>query len=110
MALAAPNAFMFAEQTTSKVDADNGKNFNLVITSARGEHGEAEQVVVRRGTMRIFWADARVDEFTQQGGWHWRCGETEGQAQFTQPGAVIMVVYQQDGVVQWYALQLDIRC
>jgi RNA polymerase sigma factor (sigma-70 family) len=105
-----PSIYMFAEQATSKIDPDAPRSFNLVITSARNEDGRPEDVVVRPGTMRVFRADAGVDEFTRQGGWYWRCGAVEGKSQFKAPGALIMVVRLHDGTIQWYSLVPDFRC
>jgi hypothetical protein len=105
-----PHSFMFSEQTTSKTNPQAPHSFALVITSARGLNGEAMTVSVRPGTMRIFRADTRVDEFTKQGGWYWECGEAKGKLQFKEPGALILVVRQHDGTVQWYSLVRDFRC
>jgi len=109
-ALRNPNAYMFGERVTSKTDPTAPHSFDLVITSARGVDGKPEQVMVRPGTMRIFRADAEVDEFTKKGGWYWKCGKVEGKSRFKEPGALIMVVRQQDGAVEWYSLVIDIRC
>jgi hypothetical protein len=106
LALRSPDAFFFTEEGMSKTDS----SFDLVVTSARDVQGNAHSVPVRAGSVRIFRADAGKDGFTQQGGWYWRCGATQGRSQFQQPGALIMVVRQQDGTVHWYALQIDFRC
>ena len=106
-ALQTPQMFMFDEHVTSTT-GDSSKD--LIVTSARGLQLNPETVIIRPGTMRIFRADADRDDFTRQGGWHWRCGDTEGDSQFKQPGALIMVVRQQDGTVHWYSLVLDLRC
>ena len=67
-----PLGYMFVEQATSKTDA---ADFDLVITSARGPDGAAELVRVRTASMAVFRAVVGKDEFTQQGGWYWRCGK-----------------------------------
>jgi hypothetical protein len=108
-ALRDPYIFFFGETATSKTDPTAPHSFDLVITSAKNVKGEREKVYVRRGTIRIFRADAGVDEFTKQG-WYWTCGGKEGQTQFKEPGAVVMVVYQHDGTIQWHSLHLDVRC
>ncbi len=105
-----PEGLMFAEEARTKVDAEAPRSFHLVITSARNAKGEREDVIVRRGTMRVFRADTRVDDFTAKGGWYWRCGATEGRTEFKQPGALVMVVYEHDGTVRWYSLAPDLRC
>ncbi|MBN9521228.1 RNA polymerase sigma factor [bacterium] len=105
-----PEGMMFAEQATTKVDAEAPRSFNLIVTSARNAKGEREDVIVRRGTMRVFRADTGVDDFTAKGGWYWRCGATEGRTEFKHPGALIMVVYEHDGTVRWYSLAPDLRC
>jgi RNA polymerase sigma factor (sigma-70 family) len=109
-ALKNPQLFFFGEQATSKTDPNAAHSFELVITSARNVKGDRESVTVRPGTIAIFRADASMDEFTKQGGWYWRCGKVEGKSQFKQPGALILVVRQLDGAVQWYSLHYDIRC
>lgn len=109
-ALRNPQMFFFGEQATSKTDPNAPHSFDLVITSARNVKGERENVTIRPGTIAIFRADAGVDEFTKQGGWYWRCGKVEGKSQFKQPGALILVVRQLDGAIQWYSLHYDIRC
>ena len=109
-ALKNPHVYMFGERVTSKTDPTAPHGFDLVITSARDVDGKPEQVMVRPGTMRIFRADAAVDEFTKKGGWYWKCGKVEGKSQFKEPGALIMVVRQQDGAVEWYSLVIDVRC
>jgi hypothetical protein len=101
-----PGAFMFQEQTTSQCDAKR----DLIITSAQGVQQKPEPLTVRPGTMRVFRANSSLDEFTQQGGWYWRCSNVEGRSQFKQPGALILVVYQLDGTIHWYSLAIDFRC
>jgi len=109
-ALSDPSIFMFGETASSKTDPNAPRGFDLVITSARNVKGEREIVHVRPGTMRIFRADDTVDEFTKQGGWYWKCGDQKGKTQFKEAGALILVVRLQDGTVQWYSLQVDLRC
>jgi hypothetical protein len=101
-----PQVFVFGEQAFSKTDP----GFDVVITSARGVDGKQENVQVRTGTIRVFRADASRDNFTQAGGWYWRCGNTQNKTQFKEPGALIMVVRGHDGTVQWYSLHVDFRC
>ena len=116
-ALNSPHSFMFTEKMTSKVDP----HAELVITSARGVHGTPEKLFIRSRTMRVFRADAALDDFTRQGGWYWRCGDAEGKSQFESlseswivpsdgAGPLIMVVREDDGTVHWYALTIDFRC
>jgi hypothetical protein len=102
-----PETFMFGETViTTKTDP----RFDLVVTTAREERGKPTSVAVRTGKVRIFRADADRDDFTRQGGWYWKCGETEGRAKFKEAGALIMVVRQHDGTVHWYTLHPDYRC
>ena len=108
------SGMMFADQLTTKA-AENRRD--LVITSAWGEDGTPETVRLRPGTTRIFRAGPGQDEFTKQGGWHWRFGKTEGQSQFKREsafdagrGPLVMVVYEMDGTVHWYRLIPDFRC
>lgn len=108
LALQSPSAFMFAEQVTSRLDGP-GEGHDLVITSATPD-ARGTLIYVRSRSMRIFRADAGVDEFTKQGGLYWRFGNTRGKTQFKQPGALVMVVRDGEGTVHWYSLAFDLRC
>ena len=105
-ALTTRQGWMFAEQVVSKSDT----SYDVVVTSARNSEGKKESVGIRTGTTHIFRADAGVDNFTKRGGWYWTCGKTEGQSEFKKPGALIMVLREQDGTVRWYSLEPDYRC
>ncbi|MEW4527002.1 hypothetical protein [Maioricimonas sp. JC845] len=109
--------YMFLDQATSKVDPKR----DLLITSARVPSGESLPVRIRPATMSVFRVDTTVDDFTGEGGWYWTNGQTEGKTRFesgrtplinTPPGGgpLVMVVYQADGTVHWYSLQIDLRC
>lgn len=110
-----PQVFMFVEQVTTR--ADDARH-HLVITSACDARGKPEEVIVRHGTIRVFRADTRRDDFTKTGGWYWRCGDQSGQTRFEkqsafqQPGQgpLVMVICLLDGTVHWSLLQLDLRC
>ena len=99
-------AFMFDEQVSSTCPETG----DLVITSAQDAEGKPTALRVLPGTLRVFRADQRVDEFTGKGGWYWRCGDVQGKLQFAKPGALIVVVRGNDGTVHWYSLQFDFRC
>lgn len=113
-ALRNPQSFRFSGQTTSQTADYDG----LVITSARGKDGKPTEVAVHAGTMQVFRADATIDDFTKQGGWYWRCDEIQGKSQFESApdqfprppegaGPLILVVRQEDGDVDWYALTFN---
>jgi hypothetical protein len=108
LALQSPSAFMFAEQVTSRLDGP-GEGHDLVITSATPD-ARGTLIYVPSRSMRIFRADAGVDEFTKRGGLYWRFGNTRGKTQFKQPGALVMVVRDGEGTVHWYSLEFDVRC
>jgi hypothetical protein len=113
-ALRNPQSFMFSGHSTSQTAPYDG----LVITSARGKDGKRTKVTVYAGTMQVFRADATIDDFTKQGGWYWTCDEVQGKSQFVSApdqfppppdgaGPLIMVVRQQNGDVDWYALTFN---
>lgn len=118
LALKSPQALQFCEELTTKLDS----KADLVVTSSRDAQGRQSYVYVRTGTMRVFRADAVQDDFTKQGGWHWRCGDIKGKSQFKSPmgesiipppegaGPLVMVIRQLDGTAHWYSLTADFRC
>ena len=108
-ALQNPQAYMFREQVTFRLEGD-GRSRNLVITSARNSEGHPEKIQVPSVAMRIFRADASQDAFTQQGGVYWRSHETEGKIQFKKPGPIVLIVRDHDDTVRCYALEIDLRC
>ncbi|MFG0334947.1 MAG: hypothetical protein ACF8TS_16445 [Maioricimonas sp. JB049] len=109
--------YMFLDHATSIVDARQ----DLFVTSARVPQKEAMPFRIRPATMEVFRADATVDDFTREGGWYWKCGDVEGKSHFSSGktpllashaggGPLVMAVYQPDGVIHWYQLQIDLRC
>jgi len=105
-ALTSTQVFMFTEQLTSKVVS----SADLIISGTRNIENQPESIHLRPSTVRIFRADAGINDFTKQGGLTWKCGAESGKLQFKTPGNVIMVVRDGDGTVHWYALQYDLRC
>ena len=103
-----PQMFMFSEQVAFRIEGD-GHSRDLYMTSARDPQ-QGGVVSVRAGSMRIFRADADRDAFTRQGGLYWRFRDTQGKAQFKQPGALVMVMRDFDDTVRCYSLVLDLRC
>jgi hypothetical protein len=108
-ALKNPQMFMFSEQITFKIEGD-GYSRDLFITSARNTDGYATEVRVPAGSMRIFRADANVDEFTKSGGIYWKFFDKTGKAQFKQASALVMIVRDRDETVRCYSLMYDFRC
>jgi hypothetical protein len=104
-----PYSLMFGEQVEVKLGGDR-RGRELVIMSARDEDQKSVKEYIRSGTMRIFRADADMDEFTKQGGLHWWFNGKPGKVQFKQPGAIVMVVRDHDDNVRFYTLKLDLRC
>ena len=108
-AIREPQAFMFQEQVTFQLDAEDRWR-ELFVISARGPQGSLEKVRCPSSAIRIFRADAGQDDFTRQGGIYWRCHKTEGTIQFKKPGAIVMIVRDQEGTVRCYSLARDFRC
>ena len=100
--------YRLAEQVTTKID-DTGHSCDLVITSAILD-GQSTFVYVRSNQVRVFRADAGIDEFTKLGGLYWRFGDSKGKMQFKKPGALVMVLRDGKGMVNWYSLAIDFRC
>jgi hypothetical protein len=110
-ALKSPFGFMFGEEITFKTSTTEPHTFDLIITSGYTTVGPYNDGVhVRPGTMHIFRAKADLDEFTKKGGMYWKCGATEGKAQFKQAGALVLIVRELDGTVRCYTLHKDFRC
>ena len=105
-----PSNYFFSEQITFKTSVTDPHTFELIITSAKDPEHDRRGEIVRPGTMRIFRANANVDDFTKKGGFYWKCGTTEGKAEFKTPGAIIMVVRDMDGTVRCYTMFHDVRC
>jgi hypothetical protein len=59
--------------------------------------------------MRVFRADAGVDEFTRKGGLRWEFFDQKGDITLAVPGAIVMAV-REDDTVRCYTMTLDFRC
>lgn len=110
---------MFGAHAVSRIHPHTG----LVITSARDAEGRQTKLFVKSGTVRVFRADASLDDFTRNGGWYWRSGDADGKTAFeprptddglsdTPPkaGPLVLVIYHPDGTIDWYSLHYDMRC
>lgn len=111
-----PETFMLSEPTIFMLTTD-ARSRDLVITSARDEEGNQVEVDIRSRCVRIFRADATVDEFTSQGGVYWRCRNTTGKAKLNKfsgwgdkhSGPIVMLV-RDDEEVRLYTMVPDLRC
>jgi len=101
--------YMFHEQVTFQLEEKN-RFRELYVTSAKDPQGKNVRVRVPSAVVRIFRADADVDDFTKQGGVYYQIGKTEGKIQFKEPGRLILIVRDADGMVQCYRLLHDLRC
>jgi hypothetical protein len=108
-ALRHPESFMFREQVTFKLEGD-GHSRDLYITSATSPEGKPQRVRVPSAAMRIFRADASVDEFTRKGGVYWEFFGNAGKFQLKDPGALVLIVREHDDTVRCYSLMHDLRC
>jgi hypothetical protein len=108
-AVASPQAFMLSEPVSFTVEGD-GRSRDLIVTSSVNEDGKQIPVRVPSGTMRVFRADASVDDFTQQGGVYWKFYNTSGKVQLSTPGAIVMIVREGNDTVRCYEMTIDLRC
>jgi hypothetical protein len=113
---------MLSEPKLFALDVD-GHSRDLYITSARDVDGKSVRVRVPSRSIRIFRADASVDEFTKKGGLHWVFRDKPGKVQLKVPtekewkppvaapgqGEIVMVVRDED-TVRCYAMSIDERC
>lgn len=104
-----PAAFMFREQVMFKLEGD-GHSRDLYITSAKDADGKPLRVRVPSAAVRIFRADASVDDFTRNGGVYWQFFGKKGKFQLKDPGALVMIVREHDDTVRCYSLIHDMRC
>jgi len=109
MAASSPQGFMLTGPAIFQIKGD-GASRDLFITSARDPEGKPTQVRVPSGSVRIFRADADVDEFTKQGGLHWRFHEAQGRVKLKTPGEIVMVVREGYDTVRCYIMTPDLRC
>lgn len=104
-ALANPSRFMFLEQVTFKTPHPNRA---FLFTSAYSNpEGDRKGVRLRPGRMQVFRAIADQDEFTRQGGVHWKNNKTTGKIQFKHPGALVLAVYDLNGTVNCFSLMYN---
>ena len=90
-ARSSPEAFMLGDPVTFKIKGD-GYSRDLVITSALDESGKPAPVYVRSSSVRVFRADAGVDDFTKSGGLHWRFHDKTGKVRLPSAGEIVMIV------------------
>lgn len=109
MAASSPQGFMLTGPETFQIKGD-GASRDLIITSARDQDGKPTHVRVPSGSVRIFRADPDVDEFTRQGGLHWRFHDTRGRVKLKTPGEIVMVVREWSDTVRCYIMTPDERC
>jgi hypothetical protein len=92
----------------------------MTITSARDVQGNQVNVRVPSRCVRIFRADSTVDEFTAQGGLHWRFRNKPGKVKLPASnsslgvqrpgeGPIVMLVRDEE-IVRVYTMSLDLRC
>lgn len=103
-----PQNFMFTEKVSFLLETD-GASRELDITSALDVDRKLTKLRVPSNSMRVFRADTSRDDFTRQGGVYWSFRGQEGKVQFKQPGAIILMI-REDEVVRCYALESDWRC
>ncbi len=103
-----PQIHMLSEPVTFQLETDRFSR-DLHITSARDQQGKSMRVRVPSHSVRIFRADAAVDDFTRQGGLHWRFNGKDGKTLLKHPGGIVMVVREGD-TVRCYTMTPDFRC
>jgi len=104
-----PQAYMLIGPETFQIVGD-GHSRDLIITSALDRTGKPTSVHIPSGAMRIFRANMEVDEFTRQGGLHWRFHNTEGKVTLKSPGEIVMIVREGYDTVRCFIMKPDFRC
>ena len=113
-AKSSPHHFMLSNPVVFKIEGGYAGR-DLVITSALDENGKPAPVHLRSQWMRVFRADAGVDEFTKGGGLYWRFNDKSGKVQLpksylTPLGAIVLVVREDHDTVRCYTMVPDMRC
>lgn len=108
LAVASPQLFALGKPVTFQFKSD-GRSRDLVFTQAIDEEGRRVSVHLKSGTMRVFRADAEVDEVTKKGGLRWEFFDQKGTITLPVPGAIIMAI-REDDTVRCYTMTLDFRC
>jgi hypothetical protein len=108
-AVASPQAFMLSEPVSFTIEGD-GRSRDLIVISSLNEDGKQIPVRVPSGTMRVFRADASVDDFTKQGGVYWKFYNTSGKVQLSTPDAIVMILREGNDTVHCYEMTVDLRC
>jgi hypothetical protein len=109
-----PESFMLGDPEILELGAE-GNVYDLVITSARDEEGNRGEVHIRSRCVRIFRADPTVDEFTSQGGMHWRFRNMPGKVMLKRPGLYwlssgpIVMAVREEQTIRFYTMMLDFR-
>ena len=100
---------MLGGPVTFRLEGD-GHSRDLYITSARGADGKPTRVRIPSAAVRIFRADADVDDATRRGGLHWQFRNQKGTVNLKEPGMVVMIVRDGDDTVRCYTMTPDERC
>jgi hypothetical protein len=108
LAVASPQSFALGVPVTFRFQSD-GHSRDLVFTQVLDEQERQVTVHLRSGTVRIFRADAGVDDFTKRGGLRWEFFDQKGEIQLETPGAIVMAVRENDRV-RCYTMTPDYRC
>jgi hypothetical protein len=108
-AIRSPQSFILSDAEVFRLEGD-GRSRDLIITSAINEEGKRLHVHVPSGSIRIFRADADVDEFTGQGGLYWRFQDKPGKTKLSRSGEIMMVMREGYDTVRCYVMTIDLRC
>lgn len=108
LAVASPKSFALDAPVTFRFKTD-GRSRDLVFPQTLDQEERRVTVHMPSGTMRVFRADAGVDEFTKKGGLRWEFFGMRGEVTLHAPGAIVMAV-REDDTVRCYVMTLDLRC
>lgn len=101
-----PQSYQLTEQATDRVNS----RATIKIHSTAPLASNDEYVQLLPGSIRYFRNDGAASADGEQAVITWSIDGVSHSTTIGRPGAVIMVVRSLDGVVTWFALQIDVRC
>lgn len=108
-----PWNYRIVEQVSIK---NSTADAHFIFTSGKIPAYPSKGVRLLSGSIQLFLADTKQDEFTRQGGLYWECGKDKGKIQFKElglfqeAGVLVLAVRDLKGTVDCYSMEIDFRC